>query len=104
MNWYDVDIYFTVAAAIACGIIAGWFAHGSTRRGLIGFVAAVIISASFMFAPRAVSSFKLWFYIPQEISLTRELWFNAIVPFPLAIVLAGIGCFIGFSQWKRCTE
>jgi hypothetical protein len=104
MTWQDVDIYFTVVAAIVGGVLAGWFAHGSARRGLFGLVLAVIISASFMFAPRAVSSFGMWRDIPQEVSLPQELWVDGMVPFPLAGVLAAIGCLFGFAQYKRCTE
>ena len=104
MSWYDIDIYFTVVAAIVGGMIAGWYSRGSGRRGLLGFVAAVIISASFMFAPRAVSSFRMWLYIPQEVSLTQELLVDGIVPFPLASVLVAVGSLFGFAQYKRCTE
>ena len=104
MTWYDIDIYFTVATAIVGGVVAGWFAHGSVRRGLLGLIGAVILSAAFMFAPRAVSLFRLWAYIPQEISLSQELLFDGIVAFPLASILAAIGCLFGCAQYKRCTQ
>ena len=104
MTWHDIDIYFTVVSAIVGGVTAGWFARGSVRRGLLGFVVAVFFSAAFMFAPRAVSSFRLWLYIPQEVSLTQELLVDGIVPFPLASILVGIGCVFGFAQHRRCTE
>ena len=104
MPWYDIDIYFTVVTALVGGVITGWLARGSVRRGVVGFTIAVIVSAAFMFAPRAVSSFRLWLFISQEISLPRELLNDGIVPFPLAGLLAGIGLLFGFVQRQRCTE
>jgi hypothetical protein len=104
MSWYDIDIYFTIITAMTGGVIAGWFTRGSMRRGLLGFIIAVGVSAAFMFAPRAISSFRLWLYIPQEISLAQEFLVAGIVPFSLASALVGIGWLFGFAQFQRCTE
>ena len=102
--WYDIDIYFTCVTAIVGGVLVGWFTRCSARRGLVGFTLAVIFSAGFMFIPRAFSSFRLWLYIPQEISLPQEMLVAGIVPFPLASILVGIGWLFGFAQHRRCTE
>jgi hypothetical protein len=104
MIWHDFDICFTVVTAIVGGMVAGWFAHGSARRGVFGFLAAVVLSASLMFVPQALATFRLWLYLPQEISLTQELLLDGIVAFPLASILAGIAWLFGFAQYKRCTE
>lgn len=102
--WYDIDIGFTCITALAGGAVAGWFTRHSALRGLVGFAVAVFFGAAFMFMPRAVSAFRLWLYLPQEISLPQEMLVAGIVPLPLATVLAGIGWLFGFAQYRRCTE
>jgi hypothetical protein len=95
MSRNDVEIYITAAIGLTAGIVAVRLGRGSGKRFLIGFTAALFFSSAIIFVPRFVSSFRLWRYIPQEVSLHKELLIDGVLAFVLAGLFVGTGCAVG---------